>query len=329
MIGGLLWAVTAWAGPGPWILEPGEHDVYLGAETGRFRRVGTSGGPIKLGTALHTAQLSGVWTVGLAKAVDLQVLVPVEAAWVADPDAGFCVSDRPEAWCAPTSGLGDVAARLQLRLLDERSYRPVTVSLRASARTGAAYAGRRTRFTTLGDGQTDLGAGLAIGRGGSRGDHWYRVAAAGQYWLRLGVGQIDGRKVPADEIGFGTDLMASPVRWIGLGAAVSGFHRLRGLPLAQADIDGPLNWVSLAATHVRAGPQVALYTESRWTVFSTVQVSVYARNTPSDGVSVTIGVGRSFRRREPSPPADWASPSAQAGADAAESNLCLSATDSC
>ena len=295
----LLLAGAALAGSGPWTLPPGHHNVYVGGDVGGFQNISNgAGGSFKLGTPIRGAQVLGAYTVGLAEGVDVEVVLPFERVWAVYSAYPVCVDGRPEGWCETTQGLGDAGLRVRFRLLDEGAYRPVTLSARLLARTGAAYANNRGRLTTLGDGQTDVGAGLAIGRtDASDGGRWYRMSASASYWYRFGVAEVDGRKAPADEISFGADVLASPVRWVGAGFAVYGFTRLGGLDLVDAEVGSLNGWVSLNAAQVRVGPVLAFYTDSDWTFFSSVVFTAASRSSPKDLTSVSVGVGRYFRKK--------------------------------
>jgi hypothetical protein len=297
----LLLAGAALAGSGPWTLQPGHHNVYVGADYGGFREISNgNGGEITLGTPIRGGQVLGAYTAGIADGLDVEVVVPVERAWATQSTSSFCLDGRPPRWCATTTGLGDVGLQLRYRLLDEAAYRPVTLSVRLLGRSGAAYARQRSRLTTIGDGQTDVALGLAIGRTDVVDGRWYRVSASTSYWYRFGVGQVEGRKAPADEISFGADAIGSPVRWVGVGVALAGFNRLGGVDLTEADIGSDNAWVGLDAAQVRVGPKLAFYTDSGWTFFSSVMFTAATRNSPRDLVSVSVGIGRYIRPRQQS-----------------------------
>lgn len=288
----------ATAGTGPWTLDSGDHNVYVGGTYSQFRNIGRPGAdPARLGTGLNSAELVGVWTGGVVDGLDVEFVLPFKRAWAGEVRVPFCVQGRPDDWCAPTGGLANVGVHLRLRLLDERAFRPVSVSGRLGLRSGASYADRRGRLTTLGDGQTDLGAGIAIGRTDTVGKAWYRVSAAADYWLRFKLAEVDGRRMPGDEVAAGIDAMGSPVPWVGIGASASGFHRLWGVSLGEITLGDRDAWISLAATHVRFGPKLAFYTSNNWTFFSTVQFTAYARNTPSDMTLVSAGIGKYFKKK--------------------------------
>ncbi|MFK7930686.1 MAG: hypothetical protein AB8H79_21045 [Myxococcota bacterium] len=295
----VLFAAFAGAGTGPWTLDAGEHNAYVGVDYGQFQTIGRPGqDAAKLQTGLNAAQVTGVWTAGIIDGVDMELVVPLKRAWATDDRTSFCVQSRPDDWCEPTQGVGNVGLHFRGRLLSEDNFRPITLSARLGLRTGAAYAGQRGRLTTLGDGQTDLGAGLSIGRTGTAGKAWYRVSMAADYWLRFRLATTDGRRVPGDELAAGVDALGSPVPWLGMGVSAAGFHRLWGVGLGDVRLGDRDAWVSLAASHVRVGPKVAFYTKNHWTFFSTVQFTAAAKNAPSDMIWGTVGVGRFFRKPE-------------------------------
>jgi len=303
----LALAQPAIAGSSPWTLPRGHHNVFLGGELGGYGKIpNAQGDPVALSTRVGAAKVFGTYGIGLANGFDVELLLPFERAWVANEDGGFCSGGaRPDDWCQATAGLGDVALTARIRLLDEASYRPFTVTARVVARSGQAYASSRHRLTSLGDGTNDVGAGLSVGRtGASKGGAWYRLSLASDFWYRFAVGQVDGNKVPANEVSANIDAIGSPVFWLGLGASAAGFHRLGGAPLSSpaTPIGHPLTWVGLRASQVRVGPTVALYSLDGWTLFTNASFTAWSKSAPTDITSFTLGVGRYIGGKDESSP---------------------------
>lgn len=286
----LLCSSIAHAGDGPWTLAPGDDSLYLGVawfQYGTFDAGGGSAQTLSEGVSAFNAH--AVWTTGLADGLELELVLPWETARVNDPTMAIC-ADAGD-FCKTTSGLGDVSAALKLRLVDELYGSPVTIAAAAGARTGEAYADERDRLTTLGDGTTDFGAGLSLGRTdvlGARG--WYRAGVWGWYWRRMPNTHFEEAKVPADDLSFTAEATVSPHPRFGVGPALQGFQRLGGVDLNEArPASDP--WGALAAAQIQAGGKLGVYSEGGVSLSVGVLRTVYARNNPTDTVVVTAGLG--------------------------------------
>jgi hypothetical protein len=281
---------TARAGDGPWTLNPGDDSLYLGVAWFRYGTFDAGGGTEQeLGEGISAFSAHAVWTAGLADGLEFELVVPWETARVNDPTMAQCVDAGD--FCKTTSGLGDVGAALKLRLLDELYGSPVTIAAAAGARTGEAYAAHRDRLTTLGDGTTDFGAGLSLGRTdvvGARG--WYRAGLWGWYWRRMPNTHVDGAKVPADEVSYTAEATISLHPRFGIGPALQGFQRLGGVDLTETrPASDP--WGALLAAQVQAGAKFGVYTEDGMSLSVGVLRTIYARNNPTDTTVVSVGLG--------------------------------------
>lgn len=286
---------TAQAGDGPWTLNAGEDSLFLGVSTFRYAEFqdSKSGDTSSLGEGITATGLVGVWTSGLAEGLELELVVPYERVRVNDRRSSYCMSEsRPADYCATSSGIGDMSAVLKARVLNELYASPVSMSLAAAARTGELYSDHRDRLTTLGDGNTDLGAGLSLGRTDLLGSGWYRVGAWGWYWFRLPhEGDTWATKVPADEVSYTFEATWSPHPRVGFGPALQGFHRLGGVPFSEMDFDSENHWSSLQAAQIQAGGKVGIYTDGGPTFALAVLRTVWAQNNPTDTLVVTAGLG--------------------------------------
>lgn len=203
----LLLIDVAQAGDGPWTLNSGEDSLFLGVSTFRYADFDDGTGNIRtLGDGVTATGAVGVFTTGLADGIEAEFVLPYERVRVNDRASDSCMA-RPADFCRPSAGIGDLSATVKFRLLNEAWRSPVTVSTALGARSGELYSNDRSRLTTLGDGQTDVGGGLSVGRSdllGSRG--WYRIGAWGWYWYRFPhAGDTWSTKVPADEIQYSAE----------------------------------------------------------------------------------------------------------------------------
>jgi hypothetical protein len=253
-----------------------------------------------LATGVTGAGLIGVWTTGMANDVELELMLPFESVRVNDDDAAFCMVDRPKDFCTSTFGLGEVSANIKWRVVNELYSSPVSVSVNGGLRSGEAYAGRRNRLTTLGDGQTDLGAGLAIGRTATLGRGWYTAVAEGRYWYRFPNATPDSGKIPADEVSWVTEAMLSVHPRFSFGPAIYGYHKLGGIDLEDIDFYSINSWSSLQGEQIKVGAKFGLYSDGKGpTVSVTVLRAVTSKNNPADLTSVSFGLG--FYRPRPAP----------------------------
>lgn len=288
-----LLSSPAEAGGGPWTLNPGEHNVYVGLDYFRYRSFSRSGGSKdELDTGLTAAGVTGVWTIGMARDIEVELKLPFESVRANDPSVPGCREERPEDWCEPTANIGDLAASVKWRVVDELYESPVSVSVSAGFRSGEAYANRRGRLTTLGDGQTDLGAGLAVGKTGRIGRGWYTSAVEAWYFYRFANNHLGGRKVPADEFAFSAEGLWAFHPRVAVGPAFFGFTRTGGVGLADIDYMSPDGWSSLMASQFKLGGKAAIFsTEGGPTVVLSALMTVHARNNPSDTLALGFGVG--------------------------------------
>lgn len=288
-----LLSTVAMAGDGPWTLNPGEDSVFLGVNTFRYADFDDGTGSFRtLGDGVTATGAVGVLTTGLSDGIEAEFVVPYERVRVNDRASDSCAA-QPKDFCRPTAGLGDLSATVKFRLLNEAWRSPVTVSTALGARSGELYSEHRSRLTTLGDGQTDVGAGLSLGRSdrlGSRG--WYRLGAWGWYWYRFPhAGTTWSNKVPADEVQYSAEATISLHPKFGFGPAVYGFHRLGGVDLVDTDFGSENVWSTLHAAQIQVGGKVGLYTESNRSYALAVTKTVWARNNPIDTLVITAGVG--------------------------------------
>ncbi|MBX2798656.1 MAG: hypothetical protein KTR31_13325 [Myxococcales bacterium] len=291
----LLLALTAspsLAGDGPWTLGVGQTNLYLGLDYFRyqsFRRPGAQ--MVQMGSGITATGATAVITRGLTRGTEVELRLPFERVRANDPESAFCTTEAPRTdWCQATAGLGDLMGIVKIRLMDEADFRPLSVAAGAMIRTGEFYSENRARLTTLGDGQTDIGAMVSIGRTqqwSSAG--WIRASTSAAYWYRLP--HANAPKVPADEIAGDLNVLLSPNGSFAIGPTASYFFKLGGEDLDPALLQSINGFASLRGSQLKAGGKLGLYGKNGLTLSVAAQYSVYAMNNPADTLAISVGMG--------------------------------------
>lgn len=283
---------TALAGDGPWTLNPGETNLYVGVDTFRFTTfMDGLTDPIRLGTEIVATSATAIVSRGLVNGIELEARLPYRRVRATDPEGEFCQGGPRADFCQRSQGIADVAGLVTFRLLDEAALRPLSISLTAAFRSGEAYSEQRGRLTKLGDGQTDVGGGLSLGRTGSLGkDGWYQVSGTGAYFYRF-PHDFGPPKVPADEVSGDVELTVAPRRWISLGAVAAAFYKLDGTRVTAAPLDTLDGFAGLAGSQVKVGGKLGIHTEDNVTVSASVLRTVFAKANPLDTLVLSAGVG--------------------------------------
>lgn len=288
------------AGGGPWTLNPREHNVYVGFDHFRYETYrGSTSTQRTVASPIAATAVGGSWTIGLANDLEFEVRAPIEFVRVTDPNAEGCITDRPEDFCETSLNVGDLYGAVKWRFVDELYRSPVSMALVMSMRSGEFYAPERGRLTSLGDGTTDIGLGLSIGKTASVGRGWYTASADVRYHYRFpNTGGFFGEKVPTDELEFSAEGLWAFHPRFAVGPAVFGFTRMGGADFDDIDFFDEDGFASLAGTQLKAGAKLAIFgTDGGPTVSFTVARTFYARNNPTDTLSVSAGIGWFFPRK--------------------------------
>ena len=296
---GLAAPGAAHAGSGPWVQGPGALSVYAGGEYQRINELAGREGlgdpsVIAVDDGIETTGLKLIASYGLVERVELELDLPWSHAQANRPGP-VCASLGPKT-CAPTQGIGVVAARVKGLLLDELYGSPVSLSVAGVARFGQTTARTRDRVTNLGEGTQDLGGGLALGRsGGLREGFWSGyVDATGLYRFSNVADASPG--VPAWEYSVNAEFLAGTRAWWSLGPSVSFWHRPEGIDVEDLLSDATLatdvdRFARLRARSTRVGGKLLLRADSRTTLALGAATTVAAVNNPrvftlSAGVAV-------------------------------------------
>lgn len=146
--------------------------------------------------------------------------------------------------------------------------------------------------TTLDTGLTASGLTASVGRTDVAGNGWYRASADASYWYRFPNAELNGQRVPGDEVAWSMEAVWAPRERFSIGPAVYAFHRLWGRDFRPGDL-GQINVFSaLKASQLQAGGKLGIYAINDGpTVSIAVLRAVYARNNPTDTLVITAGIG--------------------------------------
>jgi hypothetical protein len=273
---------AAIAGDDPWIAPAKTTNFFVAVSGEQFKDfVAAEGNTIPGDDPIRSVGGKIYIRHGLGADSDLTLDIPLVSTWSSGPSLGEMY--------ARTTGIGLLQAELRHRWLD-------AVSTRAVLRTGALHQRSRGRLTNLSEGTTDLGFGIGTGAVFPGARHFYTVDLGASYWLRFPV--QSGNDIPADEVSWSSNVLVSPTRSLGIGATVSGHHRLDGQNLGDITVSNPDDqWAALQAQQIKVGARLMLYSTEHRPAFSiAVLRAVWARNNPIDTTLVELGVGWDMRR---------------------------------
>ena len=295
----LTTARAAHAGSGPWVVGTGQTSLYVGSETQQFSQLATSTGSratddiLDLGSGISTLGLKAVASYGLLSTMELEFMFPwywVRANRTDDP---VC-TDLGLGACEPTSGVGIVSGRAKYLLIDEVYGAPLSLALAGELRLGALTADSRARLTNLGEGTSDVGGMLALGRSRGLGDDgvFSAYAELGARY-RFPNTTLDGLDVPGSEFYTTVEALLGPNRRVSLGPSIGGFLRPSGIDIEELlstyakDLD---RFSALSVKTLHAGVKAIIFSEQDIDLVVGVLRTVYAVNNPPDTLILTAGI---------------------------------------
>jgi hypothetical protein len=269
----LCWVGNAFA-TSAGALPPGAQSYYGGLSYGAFSTIADASDAEAMGLSKSVVEmgLTGLASIGFEGGLDVEVLIPLGYHSYGDDS---------------TMGLYSPGVVVKKRLLQEGLKGPVTLSVLAGLRSGAAHVDGRSSMTNLGEGTNDVSAGLALGRWLPIGVGFGSFEANTVYYKRLPIGA--DRDYPKDDLTFHAEVGYSFHPSFGLAAVVDGFDRMGGLEFGSTGGEGDDKWAALDATQVKAGGGVDLYLGLASTLLFRVLRTVYAKNNPSDNLVFVIG----------------------------------------
>ena len=301
VLSALLFAAPAHATSGPWVVGTNQANVYLGGEVQRLTKLhvqgegGADSQVVDVGEGLSTFGVKAIGTLGLGPRFDVELAVPWGRVIANRPDAPLC-ADLGLGACRTTESLGVIDVRAKGLLLDELFASPVSLALVGELRIGTFTAGERQRITNLGEGTTDTGLILSLGRsGGLGGGYWAGYLDLGwryRWPLTDTFPNFEGdRTVPGDEWHGTSEVIFSPdPRW-GIGPLLTGLYRPRGLDFLENDLTDRDRFAALRIANLRGGlTLVGRSPDASITGSLSVARVLAAMNNPTDVWIVSAGL---------------------------------------
>ena len=295
-----LFVLPSSAGSGPWVLSEGETSVYLGAESQRIDRLALASGMgaddvLNVDDGIETTGVKAVVSHGIRKGVELELDVPWARVEANRPDGDVCTLLGP-ATCARTQGLAPVRVKVKGLVLDELYGAPLSVALAATARFSQWTGPKRGRITNLGEGTTDYGAGLALGRSGGLGQGFWSAHVDTEWRYRLSNVADASPPVPGYEVLVDAEVFAGARSWWSIGPTLSWYERPQGVdvedllgdPQLAVDID---RFARLRVRAVRVGGKLLIRSSERTTLVLGGFTTAAAVNNPVvSGASIGLGL---------------------------------------
>jgi hypothetical protein len=291
----LLLATVASAGSGPWVLSEGDTAVYLGSSYERIGHLSNSKGSFsdevaQVDDGLEKFGVQGIIGYGIHNRFDLELDIPWSYNAANRTDGALCTSIGLSA-CETTEGIGVITGRAKALLLDELTGAPLSISLAAELRYGGLTNATRQRLTNLGEGTTDIGPQLMVGRGGGLGNGYWNGYFQTGWRYRFPNTNVDSAPIPGSEITADLEVLGGAASWWSLGMASEMLWRPEGRDIETTDFADPDRFGALRVFSLRAGGKLILRSSQRVSFVMSAMGTVYSENNPSDAFLLSAGLG--------------------------------------
>lgn len=289
---------AAHAGSGPWVVSPGDFNVYAGTEYQRITELvvhdaGEEVDVLQVDDGVESFGVKGIVSYGLRERVEVELGVPWYRVEANTRGGALCSSLGLQA-CETTEGIGVVRAQVKGLVLDELAGSPVSLSLAGVMRFGAFTSDTRARITNLSEGTTDLGGVLAVGRSGGLGDGFWSAWASAGWRRRFPNAERGGVAVPGGEFTSDADFLGGLQSWWSVGPSVSLLYRPSGYDLVALDAASVDRFGELRILTTRVGGKLILRSSERVSVVASAHKAVIVRNNPTP---LSLGLGLSVQPR--------------------------------
>ena len=296
---GLAGTASAWAGSGPWVVGNGQASLYVGADSQRITRlaitVDDERDVIDVGQGLTSFGVKGIASLGITNRAEVEVQAPWWTVRANRPDEALCGALGLQA-CATTTTVGVITAKTKVLLVNEYFGSPFSLSVGTELRYGDFTAPTRARITNAGEGTTDLGPTVAIGRVGSIGSAYVLAQTELGWRYRFPTTRAypdvprGTRAAPLPESWANLEMLAGPSNKIVVGPTFNILYR-NGLDWGDLDLSDPDRLAALRILTARLGATVILHNDGDLALVGTIMQAVAARNNPN---TLSVGVGVSF-----------------------------------
>ncbi len=290
-----LLASLAHAASGPWVLSPGDTSVYLATSYQRFGTLAGDGGSFSddkqpVDSGISTFGVQADVSYGIVPRVQIALGVPWSEVHANRTDGPVCTSFGLSA-CERTRGIGVIDVRAQALALDEFYDSAVSLALGAQFRQGSHTSKTRARITNQGEGTSDIGGFAAIGRTGPAGrtGAWSGFVELGGVY-RFPNTTLSDEPVPGAEFTGDAELVLGVNRIVSFAGSIGMFWRPFGVDVSEVDLADPDRFGSLRVMNVRPGLKLLLRSSDHVVFSASALGTLYAKNNPSDAVSVTAGL---------------------------------------
>ena len=267
--------MTAMAGT----LSKGTHSVYSGVSYGTWSSFESKGDEKSLPqNAMVTQILSRTqYTYGIHDRFDLSIVLPVYSVSVSELSGNMFET---------TTGLGQTGIGSNIGLFEQNSLQ---ITGAVGVYTGAFHAENRGRLTNIGDGSTQLRAGVSASQLWEVNSGYVNINAKGGYIFKIPSTLDFDPKYPADDVTYGLSV-GGGYKGYTASVFIDGFQRLNGVDYPATSVDALDAFTALKASQLKVGLSDSI-TVSDWTVSGYVASSVMARNNPTDELIGGIGIG--------------------------------------
>ncbi len=285
----------AHAASGPWVLSPKDASVFLGTEYQEFGTLATesgSGGSDSktVDSGISTMGVQAYGSYGIVKRVQVSLDVPWYYVTANRTDGPVCTTFGLDA-CKTTKGIGIVDLRLQGLALDEFYGAPISLAAGGEFRQGQHTAPSRARITNIGEGTSDIGGYLTVGRTGAllKTGNWSGyLELSGLY--RFPKTTIDSRPIPGSEFTATTEVLLGLNKAFTIGGVVGAFDRPEGVDVSGVDLSDTDRFASLRVFNLRGGVKFLLRSSDNVVFTADALGTLYAVNNPSDTITLDAGV---------------------------------------
>ena len=260
-------------------LPKGSHSVYSGVSYGTWSSFESKGNEKSLPQdAIATQILSRTqYTYGSHERFDMSIVLPVSSVSVDNLSGGMFDT---------TTGLGQVGLGANMALFDQKDF-SLTGSM--GLYTGAFHAENRGRLTNIGDGSTQVRAGVSASQLWEVNSGYLNINARGGYIFKIPSTLEFDPKYPADDITYELSL-GGGYKGYTASIFIDGFQRLNGVDYPATSVDSIEAFTALQSSQVKVGINDSI-TINDWTLSGYIATSVLATNNPMDERIGGIGIG--------------------------------------